>query len=163
MKVLQVCNKPPYPARDGGCMAMAAITEGLLDLGHEVRVLCISTEKHPFNHADIPSEILLATGMDHVFIDTRVKVMPAIANLFSNVSYNVSRFYSPAFEERLVAMLQAEHFDIIHLESLFCTPYLAAIRRHTAAKGGAEGAQCGARHLVADGSTGGQYVETSLS
>ena len=134
MKVLQVCNKPPYPARDGGCMAMAAITEGLLDLGHEVRVLCISTEKHPFNHADIPTEILLATGMDHVFIDTRVKVMPAIANLFSNVSYNVSRFYSTAFEERLVAMLQVEHFDIIHLESLFCTPYLAAIRRHTTAK-----------------------------
>ena len=45
MRILQLCNKPPYPPLDGGSKAMHNITQGLLDAGHQVKVLCISTAK----------------------------------------------------------------------------------------------------------------------
>jgi hypothetical protein len=47
MKVLQLCNKPPYPSVDGGTMAMESITSGLLCEGCEVKVLTVETDKHP--------------------------------------------------------------------------------------------------------------------
>ena len=43
MKVLQLCNKPPYPPVDGGTMAMNSITQGLLSRDCEVKVLTVKT------------------------------------------------------------------------------------------------------------------------
>ena len=37
MKILQLCNKPPLPAVDGGCIAMNNVTQGLLHSGHDVK------------------------------------------------------------------------------------------------------------------------------
>lgn len=116
-------------------MAMAAITDGLLAQGCRVKVLCMSTLKHPFVSADVPAHLLAATAMEAVTIDVRVKPMDAAINLLSTrASYNLSRFYSPALAARLVEVLQANSFDIIHLESLFCTPYLTVIRANSSAK-----------------------------
>ncbi|MCF8465469.1 MAG: glycosyltransferase family 4 protein [Flavobacteriales bacterium] len=134
MRILQVCLKPPYPKVDGGCIAMAAMTEGFILDGHSVKVLCMSTHKHKFSTSKVPSDILSQTEMEAVEIDTRIKPLNALLNLFSTKSYNVERFYSQEFENRLVGILKASKFDIIHLESVFCTPYLNAIRLHSNAK-----------------------------
>jgi len=116
-------------------MAMAAITEGLLEQGHEVKVLCMSTHRHPFDATQVPPQVLLATAMEAVTIDVRINIVDAAINLFSTrASYNLSRFYSPAFAARLIEVLKATPFDVIHLESLFCTPYLDTIRTHSTAK-----------------------------
>ena len=48
MNVLQICHKPPVPSRDGGCLAMDAITQGLLNENVSVKVLTLSTPKHAF-------------------------------------------------------------------------------------------------------------------
>ena len=50
MRVLQLCHKAPYPPRDGGSIAMNNLTQGLINLGHEVQVLAINT---PNNFIDI--------------------------------------------------------------------------------------------------------------
>lgn len=134
MRILQVCLKPPYPTRDGGCMAIAAITEGLLAEGHDLKVMCMATDKHPFNAENVPESILKATKMEAVQMDVRVKPVTAFLNLFSSKSYNVTRFYSREFEERLIEILKESSFDIIHLESIFCLPYLQAIRSTSKAK-----------------------------
>lgn len=134
MRILQLCHKPPYPNRDGGCMAMAAITQGLLDAGHEVKVLCMGTHRHPFGKEKIPPEILTSTRMESVFVDVRLKPLDALWNLISDRSYNLARFSSKDFEERLITILTQEQFDIIHLESLFCAPYMDCIRKHSKAK-----------------------------
>ena len=39
MKVLQLCNKPPYPPVDGGSMGINFVTQGLLGKGAEVVLL----------------------------------------------------------------------------------------------------------------------------
>src|SRR5580693_8877194 len=119
MKILQVCNKVPFPPKDGGCIAMNNITQGLIEQGHKVKVLAINTEKHFTDIETLPNEYRSKTNMEAVFIDTKVKVIPAFLNIFTNESYNISRFYSKEFEEKLINILKNETFDIVQLESLY--------------------------------------------
>lgn len=134
MRVLQLCNKPPLPANDGGALAMHAVTEGLLESGMEVRVLTVETKRHPFLKNQIPENYLQRTKTEAVFIDTEVKTIPALLNLFSSASYNISRFYAAEFESKLIQLLKAESFDIVQLESIYMGLYIPAIRKYSNAK-----------------------------
>ncbi len=134
MKILQLCNKPPFPSYDGGSIAMGNITAGLVSKGIETKVLTVSTDKHPFLISKFPKEIRKQTNPESVYIDVRLNIVDAFSCLVTRDSYNVSRFFSPDFEKKLIAILDSEDFDIIHLESLFMTPYLGTIKRHSKAK-----------------------------
>jgi len=134
MKILQICNKPPYPAVDGGAIAMNNTTQGLLSKGHEVKVLAISTVKHPVNIEELPDHYLINTNFESVFIDTSVKLKDAFINLFSSKSYNIERFISDDFTKKLIETLEKEDFDIIIIESLFVAPYISAIKKISNAK-----------------------------
>jgi|694.fasta_scaffold38800_3 glycosyltransferase involved in cell wall biosynthesis len=130
MKILQLCLKPPLPARDGGCIAMNNITQGLLAAGHKVKILTIFTQKHDFLPEQIPQDYLEQTGIEGVFIDTRVNAVDAFSSFMTSDSYNISRFFSTDYDIKLTKLLKKEQFDIIHLESLFMTPYVGTIRRY---------------------------------
>lgn len=134
MKVLQICNKPPIPAVDGGCMAINKISQGLLQKGVELKILTASTEKHPFLPEQIPQDFRKKTKIEGVFLDTRVNVIDAFSALVTSDSYNISRFFSADLNKRLVEILQETDFDVVHLESLFMTPYIGTIRSHSKAK-----------------------------
>lgn len=133
MRILQLCLKPPLPAVDGGCLAMQSVAEGLLEAGHEVRILTLFTAKHPFIREAIPAAFQAATQLEGIFADTRVRPAALLIGLLRRGSYNLRRFDVPAFHARLAALLKAEKFDAVHLESLFLTPYSATIRAHTQA------------------------------
>lgn len=133
MRILQLTPKPPVPAVDGGALAMNSVTESLLSAGHEVKVLCIETKKHPFLPAKISDEYKNATRIEAVFIDTSIKITSAFTNLFSSSCYNVDRFYSQEFADKLTEILEKEHFDIVQLESLYMMPYYSIIRNITMA------------------------------
>jgi len=107
---------------------------GLVNLGHEVKILAITTPKHFIDQEQIPGDYKDKTQIELSFIDTRVKILPALLNLFSKKSYNIERFYSPSFENKLIAILKQSTFDVIQLESLFVSPYLNTIRKHSTAK-----------------------------
>lgn len=134
MKILQLCNKPPLPAIDGGCLAMHALTQGFLEQGHEVTIISIVTDKHPFREDQIDKSYLRKTRFTPVYVDTRLNIVDAFSNLVTQDSYNISRFFSPDFDIKLRELLQKEKFDIIQFESLFMTPYLATARRYNKAK-----------------------------
>ncbi|MBQ8703776.1 MAG: glycosyltransferase [Bacteroidales bacterium] len=134
MKVLQLCNKPPYPPVDGGTMAMNSITQGLLRAGCEVRVLTVETDKHPVHRDQLPDDYLRATNLESVYIDLSVKPLPAAVAMLCGESYHVKRYHSDAFARRLTAILQQERFDVVHVESIFLTPYVPIIRRYSQAK-----------------------------
>ena len=134
MRILQLCNKPPYPPLDGGTKAMHNLTKGLLDLGHQVKVLCICTPKQPFDLAGLPKEYVRSTGIEGVFVDTSVNVVDAFTDLLTADNYNISRFFSPDVDIRLIKLLSEQEFDIVQLESLFMTPYIPTIRRYSRAK-----------------------------
>ncbi len=134
MKILQLCSKIPFPPKDGGSIAMNILTQGLIQSGNEVDVLAIKTPKHFINTEDIDAAYRKQTKYESVFIDTSIKPMDAFLNLFSSQSYNIVRFYSKAFEDRLIERLNTTSFDIIQLETLWVAPYLTTIRKYSNAK-----------------------------
>ena len=134
MNILQLCNKPPLPATDGGCLAMDSVTQGLLDASHCVRVLSTATEKHPDQRKELCAAYLQATSFETVFVDTRVRALPAILNLFGQTSYNIDRFNSADFRDKLIGVLHSQRFDIVQLESIYMMNYLGDIRSHSKAK-----------------------------
>ena len=134
MKILQLCNKPPYPPVDGGTLAMHRITEGLLSAGHEVKVLTVATDKHPLQTQLIDDKYQQQTQIESVYIDLKVKALDAGVALLCGDSYNVKRYESRAMEQRIVELLEAESYDIVQIESIFLTPYLPAIRNHSQAR-----------------------------
>lgn len=133
MKILQLCHKPPLPAKDGGCIAMDNLTQGLLQLGHKVKVLTIYTHKHDLNLEQLPEEYIQQTDIEGVFVDTRINLVDAFTAFMTNDSYHVNRFFSPDMDIKIDRLLRKHQFDIIHLESLFMTPYLGTIKRRSKA------------------------------
>ena len=133
MRILQICNKSPYPPLEGGPIAMNNITEGLLQEGHSVTILAINTPKYHVDVKTIPAEYKEKTSFEAVYINTRIKTIPALQNILSGKSYHIQRFISKKFENKLVEILKKNTFDIIHLESLYVTPYIHAIREHSKA------------------------------
>lgn len=134
MKVLQLCNKPPQPIIDGGCIAINNIANGLLDKGIDLKILTVATEKHPFLPEKFAPQFFEKTKIEGVFVDTRVNIIDAFSALVTSDSYNVSRFFSPDFNKRLIELLEANTYDIVHLESLFMTPYIHTIRKYSDSK-----------------------------
>lgn len=134
MKVLQICNKPPVPATDGGCIAMNNITQGLLNEGCEVKIVAINTPKHFVEQHQLPAAYIEKTAIELIFVDTSIKWYRAFINLFSTKSYNIERFYSKHLENRLIQILSTDTFDIIQLESLYVAPYLSTIKKYSNAK-----------------------------
>jgi len=134
MRILQLCNKPPLPKIDGGCIAIHNIAAGLLSRNEDLHILTISTDKHPFLREAYPPDFLAQTKMEGVFVDTRVNIIDAFSALVTSDSYNISRFFSSDFDRLLVQRLQENTYDIVHLESLFMTPYISTIRRNSDAK-----------------------------
>ena len=133
MRILQLCPKPPRPARDGGCLAMDAMTRGLLADGHSVRVLSISTEKHPHIPEHLDTDYMTATQYHAVDVKTALNPTDALQHLIAGESYHIGRFHSPDFTRKLEHILRDEVFDVVILESLFMASYEGSIRRLSAA------------------------------
>ena len=131
MNILMLCNKSPYPPREGGPMAMNSIVTGLLKAGHKVKVLAFNSEKYHISKKDIPDTYRYKTGIELVDIDLRIKPLQALKNLMANKSYHVERFISPMFTKKLVETLQKEKFDIVQIEMIYMAPYIETIRSNS--------------------------------
>ena len=131
MKVLQVSNKIPYPEKDGGALAINAITEGLLKADCEVKMLAMNTKKHFMEISSIPEKFRSDRHLETVILDTSIRPWDALWALVTGKSYNVSRFQSEGFSRKLAEILQEEKFDVIQLEGIYLSPYLSVIRQHS--------------------------------
>lgn len=131
MNVLLICNKSPWPAREGGPIAMNAMVEGLLNAGHRVKVIAINSYKYHVDIKTIPSEYRQKTGIELVFIDLRIRLLPALQSFLANKSYHVQRFIDKKLSTTIEKVLKEEKFDVIQLESLFIAPYLDLIRKNS--------------------------------
>lgn len=129
-----LCNKSPYPAGEGGPMAMNSIVRGLIDSGHNVKILAVNSEKYHIKEGDIPSSYKRQTGIELIDVDLRIKPIAAFRNLFSDKSYHVERFISDNFKNRLIEILKENKFDIVQLEMIYMAPYIETIREHSKAK-----------------------------
>ena len=134
MKILLLCNKSPYPAFEGGPMAMNSIVTGLLNAGHQVKIMAVNSKKFNVTPEDIPEDYKQKTGIELIDVDLRVRPFQAFKNLFTNKSYHVERFISKDFNNRLIEVLKEDIYDVVQLETLFMAPYIDTIRKYTKAR-----------------------------
>ncbi len=128
MNILQICNKSPFPPKEGGPIAMYNLAEGLIHAGHKVDVLAISTNKYFVDVDKLPSDYRDKTNFQAVFIDTSLRFTDAFLNLFSSKSYHVQRFDNEDMHKKLKEILQAKKYDIIQLETVYIGPYISTLR-----------------------------------
>lgn len=135
MRILQLTNKPPWPATDGGTIAMLNLTKGLARLRHRVTVLSMSTRKHPARVADIPDDLREMADFRFVRVPAGISLIKAVFNLlFSRQPYNAIRFISKSFKIELTRTLREFKPDIVQLEGLYLCPYIPVIRNNSDAK-----------------------------
>lgn len=115
-------------------MGMHYITEGLINAGHQVKVLSFHSKKHPCKVEKLPVEYVEKTAFETVFVDLDIKVLPALVAWLCGESYHVKRFINDDMKRKLAEILRKEEFDIIQVESIFLTPYLPIMRKFSKAK-----------------------------
>ena len=119
---------------DGGTLAMNSVTQGLLDAGCEVRVLSLCSDKHPVLENRMTEAYRRATRFEAVHIDLGIHPLDAGVAVLCGESYHVKRFISKDFAKKLAQVLDEEQFDVVHVESIFMTPYVPIVREHSSAK-----------------------------
>lgn len=133
MKILFLCNKSPWPPREGGPIAMNMFISGLAANGHTVKTLAVNSWKYNVSRDEIPQDYISKTGLELIDVDLKIKPFGAMKALIQGRSYHVSRFKSEKFASRVKEILTDEEFDIVQLESLFMGPYIPVIRKYSKA------------------------------
>jgi glycosyltransferase involved in cell wall biosynthesis len=135
LEILLIYNKIPFPAKDGGSIAVKNLAEGLMQNNCDVKMLCFNTNKHFVNEEILKDNIPKNIEFQQVFINTDIKNFKALKNLFlSIIPYNAERYISEEFEIKLVEILKNNNFDIIQIEGLYMMPYINTIRKYSEAK-----------------------------
>jgi glycosyltransferase involved in cell wall biosynthesis len=129
MKVLVIGSRIPFPLHDGGAIATFNMLKGLSEAGVELSFAAINTKKHFVEQKTIERELGFIKHIHTFYIDTDVKILPALINIFSSNSYNIDRFYNKSFERELTELVSKNRFDLIHFEGLFVAAYAPAIRK----------------------------------
>lgn len=133
MKILQLCKKFPYPLKDGESIAVTYLSKALNELGHEVTLLSMNTAKHYTDLSELPDEYDHYHDIHCTYLDNSIKLKDAFFNLFSKESYHVSRFVSSRFKAKLVELLEETDYDVVQLETLYLSPYVELIKKHSSA------------------------------
>ncbi len=135
MNILVVCNKFPYPPKDGGQIATFAMIRGMKEAGHSVTVVAINTKKHYYDVTQMPANIAALADFRTLFLDTDLTIKDALCNLlFSRLPYTATRFISKDFETLLRGVFNEKQFDVVQLEGLYLCAYIPLIRECSSAK-----------------------------
>lgn len=128
MKILLLTPRIPYPLRDGGAIAMNQTIEGLIEAGCEVHLLAMNTARHWVDPQSLPPVYEQLKGLETVFVNNSINPLSAFLNLFTDKSYNISRFEQKEFTQHLKALLQKYVFDVVFFESIYTSPYLKIVK-----------------------------------
>lgn len=133
MKILQLCKKFPYPLKDGESIAVTYLSKALYENGCQITLLAMNTSKHYLPLEELPDHYNHYEKIETVDINNHLNPWDAFVNLFSQDSYHIIRFVSSRFENKLIALLQQENFDVIQLETIYLAPYIPVIRKYSSA------------------------------
>lgn len=134
MKTLILTNRVPFPPNSGYPIVVYNTIKGLLKLGVDITLFSINTNKHRIDVDDIYDPVFEEIKFYSFNLDTEVNVWGALLNIFSDQSYNVSRFFDEEAARLLEEILKENEFDIIQFEGLFVVPYLDVVKANSKAK-----------------------------
>ncbi len=134
MKILILANRVPFPPNSGYPIVVYNTIKGLLNLQANITLFCINNSKHKVDVDDIYDPVFDKVNFYAFNLNTEVNIWAALFNVFSNNSYNVSRFYNEDGVNALENILKQNNFDIIQFEGLFVVPYLDTVKANSKAK-----------------------------
>ncbi|RQO72218.1 glycosyl transferase family 4 [Pedobacter sp. KBW06] len=134
MKTLILTNRIPFPPNSGYPIVVYNTIKGLLKLGVEITMFSINPNKYRVDVEDIYDPLFEQIKFHSFNLDTEVNVYGALLNIFSNQSYNVSRYFDEDAAKLLGDVLKENEFDIIQFEGLFVVPYLDVVKENSKAK-----------------------------
>lgn len=108
--------------------------KGLIACGAEITLFSLNNSKQYVDVDDIYDPLFEAIDFHSFTIDIEVNVWDAFVNIFSNQSYNVSRYFDDDAEKVLENILREQEFDIVQFEGLFVVPYLDVVKQYSKAK-----------------------------
>ena len=130
--ILIVCNRVPYPLKDGGALAMYSMLKGWHEAGKKVYLLAMNTSRHQIELTQLPDLFHQIAGFEMVNMDTEIRLLPTLYNfLFSKKPQHTERFYNVHFENKLIQMIGTIRPTIIQLESIYLQEYAKTIRKYT--------------------------------
>jgi len=121
----------PLPQKDGEAVAVLALSRAYAKLGCNIDLLSFNTEKHL---VDLDSLDELNHPYDNIhasYLDASINYIKAFRNLFSNKSFNIDRFRTQDFEDKLISILKENTYDFIQLESLYMASYISTIKKYS--------------------------------
>jgi polysaccharide biosynthesis protein PslH len=125
MKLLFLAPKIPWPATDGGRIAIYEPMRHLAERGHHVAFLGFGTQREADDLCTRAS-LMWARGIQH---DTQSQILPAALSLLSRSPYTVSKYKSSAMRLAIREACQQDHFDIAQLEGTHMAHYIRDVRR----------------------------------
>ncbi|MEA3443128.1 MAG: glycosyltransferase [Bacteroidota bacterium] len=132
MKILQLVNKVPFPAIDGGAIAVSNLSKGFSEHGNSVIMLAMNTSKHYIEAENIPDDVHRFVDLEIVDVEAPISVLGGLKNLlFSKLPYSADRFVSKDYEKALVNILQQKAIDVVQLEGLYMALYIPVIRKNS--------------------------------
>ena len=134
MKALILTNRVPFPPNSGYPIVVYNTIKGLLRLDVEVTLFSINPIKNKVDVEDIYDPVFENIKFHSFSLDTEVNVWGALFNIFSNQSYNVSRYFDEEAGRLLEDILRENVFDIVQFEGLFVVPYLDIVKANSSAK-----------------------------
>lgn len=113
---------------------MNMIIEGLLEAGHEIKILAINTNKFFTPIESIPVEYREKTGIELHYTNLSLSPLTALYCLLTKQSFHAFRFNSQSWLKPLEQILENDDFDIVQIETLFMAHALPVIRARSTAR-----------------------------
>jgi glycosyltransferase involved in cell wall biosynthesis len=134
LRILVLLNRIPYPLNDGGAIGSYHFVKGYVDAGCEVTCAAMNTVKHQVDIKNTGEAFEGVSNFVSMPVDNSIKPVAAFLNLMSGGSYVIERFKSKEYEGALIKLLQANTFDIVHIDGLPPCLYIDTIRQYSKAR-----------------------------
>jgi hypothetical protein len=125
MRILFIAPKIPWPATDGGRIAIYELIRHLTERGHQAALL-------GYGSPQAADELRAHAGLvwaKAIPRDTATHPVPAALNLFSTLPYTASKYKSGEMWDAVRAALQEELFDLVQLENTHMGHYLRLVQK----------------------------------
>lgn len=100
----------------------------------DITLFSLNSSRNRVDIEDIYDPVFESIRFHSYMVDTEVNIWGAFFNIFSNQSYNVSRYYDDEAARLLEDILRQKEYDIIQFEGLFVVPYLDVVKSNSKAK-----------------------------
>jgi len=123
----------PGPHQGRRSIAMNMLIEGLLERGHQIKVLAVTPSSTIYISAQFPGNTSRKQGLSSSRWIYRVKLFPAFKKYFHRQILHAERLFQPIFLKDQAGP-QEEDYDIVQLETIYMASYIGTIRENSNAR-----------------------------